>query len=97
MTQAGTRSATPSAVPRFTRLEAVDPADVARDRGIDPMAYLPDMDVTDSPVLDELLARAAAFDFDAATEADVRAALAADRLSPERRRREKYPAHSPDP
>ena len=83
MTQAGTRSATPSAVPRFTRLEAVDPADVARDRGIDPMAYLPDMDVTDSPVLDELLARAAAFDFDAATEADVRAALAADRLSPE--------------
>ncbi|MDU1389440.1 MAG: hypothetical protein E6958_14390, partial [Eggerthella sp.] len=77
MTQAGTRSATPSAVPRFTRLEAVDPADVARDRGIDPMAYLPDMDVTDSPVLDELLARAAAFDFDAATEADVRAALAA--------------------
>ena len=38
MTQAGTRSATPSAVPRFTRLEAVDPADVARDRGIDPMA-----------------------------------------------------------
>ena len=55
MTQAGTRSATPSAVPRFTRLEAVDPADVARDRGIDPMA----------------------------TEADVRAALAADRLSPE--------------
>ena len=83
MTQAGTRSATPSAVPHFTRLEAVDPADVARDRGIDPMAYLPDMDVTDSPVLDELLARAAAFDFDAATEADVRAALAADRLSPE--------------
>ena len=83
MTQAGTRSATPSAVPRFTRLEAVDPADVARDRGIDPLAYLPDMDVTDSPVLDELLARAAAFDFDAATEADVRAALAADRLSPE--------------
>lgn len=83
MTQAGTRSATPSAVPRFTRLEAVDPADVARDRGIDPMAYLPDMDVTDSPVLDELLARAAAFDFDAATEADVRDALAADRLSPE--------------
>ncbi len=83
MTQAGTRSATPSAVPRFTRLEAVNPADVARDRGIDPMAYLPDMDVTDSPVLDELLARAAAFDFDAATEADVRAALAADRLSPE--------------
>ena len=83
MTQAGTRSATPSAVPRFTRLEAVDPADVARDRGIDPTAYLPDMDVTDSPVLDELLARAAAFDFDAATEADVRAALAADRLSPE--------------
>ena len=83
MTQAGTRSATPSAVPRFTRLEAVDPAAVARDRGIDPMAYLPDMDVTDSPVLDELLARAAAFDFDAATEADVRAALAADRLSPE--------------
>ena len=76
MTQAGTRSATPSAVPRFTRLEAVDPADVARDRGIDPMAYLPDMDVTDSPVLDELLARAAAFDFDAATEADVRAAYA---------------------
>ena len=57
MTQAGTRSATPSAVPRFTRLEAVDPADVARDRGIDPLAYLPDMDVTDSPVLDELLAR----------------------------------------
>ena len=84
MTQAGTRSATPSAVSRFTRLEAVDPADVARDRGIDPMAYLPDMDVTDSPVLDELLARAAAFDFDAATEADVRAARTGDEEAFER-------------
>lgn len=69
--------------PRFMRLSTVDPAAVAHDRGIDPLAYLPDMDVTDSPVLDELLDRAAAFDFDAVEEADVRAALAAERLSPE--------------
>ncbi|MFR1639012.1 MAG: hypothetical protein ACLSVD_07430 [Eggerthellaceae bacterium] len=62
MTQAGTARNALGGSRASTRLEAVDPADVARDRGIDPMAYLPDMGVTDSPVLDELLARAAAFD-----------------------------------
>lgn len=80
MSQAFTGAADSLCFPRF---EAVDPADIARDRGIDPLAYLPDMDVTDSPVLGELLARAAAFDFDAVTAADVRHALAAERLTPD--------------
>ena len=71
------------ALPAFTRLESVDPADVARDRGIDPLAYLPDMDAIDSPVIGEVLARASAFDFDAVSEADVRRALAKERLAPE--------------
>lgn len=70
-------------IPRFTRLKTVDDADIARDRGLDPFAYLPDMDVVGSPVLCEVLERAAAFDFDAVREADVRRALAADRLAPE--------------
>ncbi|WP_080797190.1 2-iminoacetate synthase ThiH [Arabiibacter massiliensis] len=65
-------------IPRFTRLTEVDAADIARDRGLDPFAYLPDMDGAGSPVLDEVLERAAAFDFDAVREADVRRALAAD-------------------
>ena len=78
--------AKPSAFPvpaRFPQLAAVDPADVARDGGIDPLSYLPDMDVTASGVLEELLARTAAFDFEAVTAADVRRALAAERLAPE--------------
>ena len=78
--------AKPSAFPvpaRFPQLAAVDPADVARDGGIDPLSYLPDMDVTASGVLEELLARTAAFDFEAVTAADVHRALAAERLAPE--------------
>lgn len=72
-----------SSAPRFPRLERVDPADVARDRGIGPLSYLPDMDVTVSPVLDDLLELTASFDFDAVTEPDVRRALGSERLTPE--------------
>ena len=70
-------------VPRFTRLSAVDERDVARDRGIDPFAYLPDMDVSDSSVIGDVLAFASSFDFDAVAQSDVRRALAAERLAPE--------------
>lgn len=70
-------------IPTFRRLDAVDPADIACDGALDPFAYLPDMDVTDSSLLNELLARAAAFDFDAVTPDDVRRALAAERPTPE--------------
>lgn len=70
-------------IPAFHQLDAVDPTDIARDGALDPFAYLPDMDVTASPVLNELLTRASTFDFDAATPADVRRALAAEHLTPE--------------
>ena len=70
-------------VPRFARLTAVDAADVARDKGIDALAYLPDMDVLESSVVDDALAFASSFDFDAVVAADVRRALAAERPAPE--------------
>lgn len=69
--------------PGFSRAQAADPSDVARDCGIDPLSYLPDMDVFDSPVISEVLERASAFDFASVTAADVRRALATERLSPE--------------
>ena len=69
--------------PGFSRAQAADPSDVARDCGIDPLSYLPDMDVLDSPVISEVLERASAFDFASVTAADVRRALATERLSPE--------------
>lgn len=49
----------------------------------DPMGYLPDMQVIDTTMMDDVLAAAAAYDYNRYTAQDVRAALAAATLSPE--------------
>lgn len=70
-------------IPSFTCSGVVNEADISRDRGLDPFAYLPDMDVLDSSLLVDLLNKVATFDFDAVDREDVCRALRKDRLSPE--------------
>lgn len=50
---------------------------------IDYMKYLPDMEVIDSTLLDEVISEMEAYDYDKYTAADVRRALNADNLTPE--------------
>lgn len=50
---------------------------------IDHMKYLPDMEVIDSTLLDEVISEMEAYDYDKYTAADVRRALNADNLTPE--------------
>ena len=50
---------------------------------IDHMKYLPDMEVIDSTLLDEVISEMEAYDYDKYTEADVKRALNADNLTPE--------------
>lgn len=50
---------------------------------IDHMKYLPDMEVIDSTLLDEVISEMEAYDYDKYTAADVRQALNADNLTPE--------------
>ncbi len=49
---------------------------------IDHMKYLPDMEVIDSDMLDRVVSEMDAYDYNTYSEADVRAALDADMLSP---------------
>ena len=49
---------------------------------IDHMKYLPDMEVIDSDMLDRVVSEMDAYDYNTYSEADVRAALDADVLSP---------------
>ncbi len=50
---------------------------------IDHMKYLPDMEVLDSTLLDEVMAETEAFDYNKYTAADVRRAINADAVTPE--------------
>lgn len=56
---------------------------VGEDRGLDPMAYLPDMDDLGCTVLDRVLDAVEAWDPEAVCEEDVLRALSAERRTPE--------------
>ena len=54
-----------------------------KENRIDHMTYLPGMEDIGSEIMDQVIARMNAYDYDSYTEQDVRRALAADNLTPE--------------
>ena len=54
-----------------------------KENRIDHMTYLPGMEYIGSEIMDQVIARMNAYDYDSYTEQDVRRALAADNLTPE--------------
>ena len=71
---------------RCRRIVSMDEKDMARairtDYGLDPMTFLPDMDVLDNGMFDRVLDAVEAYDPDAVTAADVRRVLDADVVEP---------------
>ena len=83
------RVAEPETVPvgrRCRRIVSMDEKDMAHaihtDYGLDPMTFLPDMDVLDNGMFDRVLDAVEAYDPDAVTAADVRCVLDADVVEP---------------
>ena len=68
---------------RCWRLTEMNEADIHTDRVLDPMAFLPDMDVLGCEMFDRVLDAVEVYDPDAVTPADVRRVLDADVVEPE--------------
>lgn len=68
---------------RCWRLTEMNEADIHTDRVLDPMAFLPDMDVLGCEMFDRVLDAVEVYDPDAVTPVDVRRVLDADVVEPE--------------